>query len=468
MTEEQRHTLKKALASLEKSELISLLLSQAERLEKLEQEVERLRSDLTTALRANKRQAAPFGKARKEDKPRRGGRKKGHKGSYRQPSAEPDEEEEACLDCCPQCGGPVQEVKPVEQIIEELPPIQPRVVRLRTYHGQCPSCGPVHSRHPLQVGHATGSAKVQLGPGAISKVLKLRHRYGLSTRKSCELLEGCFGLPLSPGAVCQLEQRMAEKLLPDYEQLQQQARQADRLHSDETSWYVGQPGWWLWVLTNDEMTLYEVSQRRSKEVLENILGENFNGTLVSDCLSIYENFCEVQQKCYAHHLKAIGDALKAYPDSSFLKLMRKLLQKAIGYGACRDYFEPPDFQRLCSHLEQRTDQLLPTLQDENGNYQLDENKCPFHLQETELKVARRIAKRRQHLFTFLYHEQVPATNNLAERQLRPAVIQRKISCGNKTPKGAKAWKIIRSLEATSLQNGQDFSDSVFQAIQRNL
>lgn len=468
MTGEQRHILKEALTSLEKAELISLLLKQAERLEKLEQEVERLRSDLTTALRAKKRQAAPFGKPKKEHKPRRGGRKRGHKGSYRQPSAEPDEEEEACLDCCPNCGGAVQEVKPVDQIIEELPPIQPRVVRLRTYRGQCPKCGPVHSRHPLQVGHATGSAKVQLGPGATSKVLKLRHRYGLSTRKSCELLEDCFGLPLSPGAVCQLEQRMAEKLLPDYERLRQQARQAEHLHSDETSWYVGQPGWWLWVLANETITLYEISQQRSQETLENMLGPSFGGILISDCLSVYENFCEVQQKCYAHHLKAIDDALKACPDSSFLKLMRKLLLKAIGYEACRDSFEPPDFQRLCSHLEQRTDQLLPTFLDENGNYQFDELNCPFNLQETELKVARRIAKRRQHLFTFLYYEQVPATNNLAERKLRPAVIQRKISCGNKTPKGANAWKVIRSLHATSLQNGQDFSDSVFQAIQRSL
>jgi transposase len=468
VTKKQRHILKKALAGLEKTKLIDLLLNQAERLEKLEREVERLRGELTTALRANKRQAAPFGKAKKEIKPRRSGRKSGHKGSYRRPSAEPNEEEESPLDCCPRCGGPVQQIEPVDQIIEEIPPIEPRVVRLRTYRGQCPCCGPVQSSHPLQVGHATGSAKVHLGPGAISYVLKLRHRYGLSTRKSCELLEDCFGLPLSPGAVCQLEQRMAKKLLPDYEQLLQQARQAALIHSDETSWYVGQPGWWLWVLANDDLTLYEVSDRRDKATLKQLLGPSFDGILVSDCLSIYEHFCPRQQKCYAHHLKAISAALAACPQSDFLKQLRNLLQKAISYEACRDQFKPPDFKRLCSHLEKRTNQLLPVTEDEKGRFQFDEKNCLFSLQETELKVARRIATRRQHLFTFLYHEQVPATNNLAERQLRPAVIQRKVSCGNKTVKGANAWKVIRSLETTAHQNGQDFSNSVFQALQRSL
>ena len=50
----------------------------------------------------------------------------------------------------------------------------------------------------------------------------------------------------------------------------------------------------------------------------------------------------------------------------------------------------------------------------------------------EEKLRRRLRKQCDHLFTFLDHEAVDATNNLAERQLRPAVISRKLSCGNKT------------------------------------
>lgn len=359
-------------------------------------------------------------------------------------------------------------MRPLDQIIEEIPVLKLRRTHLRTYRGQCKECGLVHSTDPLQVGHATGSAKVQLGPNSICWVLKLRHRYGLSVRNACHLLQDAFHLKLSPGAISQLEQRMAQKLLPDYEQLIRQARTADYLHVDETSWYVGQPGHWLWDLTNEDLTVYQISSRRDRQTLEQLLGPDFDGVLISDCAAIYEHFCERQQKCYAHHLKAIKDALQACPQSSYLKAVQKLLRKAIGFEASRNHFEPPDYQRLCDHLEKKADQLLPTKQEDKGHFHFDQQSCSFELNPTELKVARRIAKRRQHLFTFLYEKQVQATNNLAERQLRPAVIQRKISCGNKTQKGADTWKVLRSIMVTDRQRNHDFSSSICQALKRHL
>ena len=79
-------------------------------------------------------------------------------------------------------------------------------------------------------------------------------------------------------------------------------------------------------------------------------------------------------------------------------------------------------------------------------------------QAEEEAVRRRLAKQRDHLFTFLDEEAVPATNNLAERQLRPAVIARKVSCGNRTWPGARAWETLASLAATCAQTGASFAD----------
>ncbi|MGF1534851.1 MAG: transposase, partial [Elainellaceae cyanobacterium] len=59
---------------------------------------------------------------------------------------------------------------------------------------------------------------------------------------------------------------------------------------------------------------------------------------------------------------------------------------------------------------------------------------------------------------------VEATNNLAERQLRPAVISRKLSCGNKTPTGATTWAILASLAATCEQRGDSFIEQVAHAM----
>jgi Transposase IS66 family len=81
----------------------------------------------------------------------------------------------------------------------------------------------------------------------------------------------------------------------------------------------------------------------------------------------------------------------------------------------------------------------------------------------EEAVRHRLNKQRDHLFTFLDHNGVDATNNLAERQLRPAVIARKVSCGNKTQKGARTWQILTSLAATCAQRATSFIAEIARA-----
>ncbi len=85
---------------------------------------------------------------------------------------------------------------------------------------------------------------------------------------------------------------------------------------------------------------------------------------------------------------------------------------------------------------------------------------PTNLEE---KVRRRLEKQQDHLFTFLEVEEVEATNNLAERQLRPAVIARKVSCGNKTPAGAHTWEVLTSLATTCVQRQESFAKLISQA-----
>jgi transposase len=59
---------------------------------------------------------------------------------------------------------------------------------------------------------------------------------------------------------------------------------------------------------------------------------------------------------------------------------------------------------------------------------------------------------------FLDDPEVDAQNNLAERQLRPAIINRKLSWGNQRPIGANAWSVLASLAATDLHRLGDLFD----------
>ena len=72
--------------------------------------------------------------------------------------------------------------------------------------------------------------------------------------------------------------------------------------------------------------------------------------------------------------------------------------------------------------------------------------------EYEDKDARRLAKRldkyRDSIFTFLDYDAVPFENNHAERQIRPAVVLRKNSQSNRSEKGAATQSVLMSVYRT--------------------
>ena len=62
--------------------------------------------------------------------------------------------------------------------------------------------------------------------------------------------------------------------------------------------------------------------------------------------------------------------------------------------------------------------------------------------------------------------QVSTDNNRAERAIRPAVITRKISGGNRSPKGSEALSIITSVIQTCKQQNKDFVEIGLEIIRR--
>jgi len=454
--------LKPTLDSLrdQPDKLIEIILRQAGVIDELRKEVEQLKQQikdlndrndgLSTKVeqlaRAAARQAAPF---RIEDKdrvaqPKKPGRPKGHPGSFRVIPEQVDEEIIVPLANCPQCGGEVVRRRSVVQYIEELPVVRPRVIKLVTEEADCACCRKaVRSSHPMQVSLAEGAAGVQLGPRALGLAAQLNKQHGLTMRKTCAVLREMFQLRLSPGGLSQALARMADKLEPSYENLLAQLRAGPCVHSDETSWWVGGPGYWLWVFASQSRTAYRVAKSRGRDLLLEVLGPEFAGVLVSDCLATYDDFNPRQQKCYSHHLKAIKQADEGHP-SAWLESVRWLLKEAMALKT--QALDPAEKARCRAELEIRARGLLASPR-------------PTNLEE---KVRRRLEKQQDHLFTFLDVEEVEATNNLAERQLRPAVIARKLSCGNKTPKGARTWEILASLAATCAQRSESFAQLISQ------
>lgn len=444
------------LESLDHASLVELCLRQAQLIAAYEARLSALTERLEDLERRSVRGAAPF--ARSEDKrssnPRRPGRKGGHEGSYRVRPAddEIDQRIEVPLDNCPHCGTVLcQETdKVLEQTIIETLPVRPQALRLVTHRNRCTGCGRrVASQHPLQVSTASGAAGTHLGPRALAFAGSLSKGFGLTMRKSCAVLRDLLGISLSPGGLSQALDRMAERLKDEDAKVLEALKAEPVLYTDETSWWVGRTGFSLWVLTNQAGTCYRIVSSRSRAEAEALLGD-YQGVLVSDCLNIYDDLTPVQHKCYAHHLKAISKAQETVgvTSSPYLQELRALLQGAIALKAEMTNLPPQMIKAMRDALETNAERLLrPPRTGE------DVDRC-----RVEEKIRRRLLKQRDHLFTFLDYPQVDATNNRAERELRPAVVSRKLSCGNKTDSGAQTWQVLSSLAATSRQAGTAFHD----------
>lgn len=444
------------LEALDKATLADLVLRQAERIAALEARLAEAGRRFEELERRAARGAAPF--ARPEGKrsplPKRLGRKGGHEGAcrVRPPEEAVDRRIEAPLTHCPHCGDALapETDETLEQTLIEAPPARPHVIRLVTHRNSCRGCGRrVASTHPLQVSTAGGAAGTHLGPRALALAASLNKGLGLTMRKTCAVLRDLLGIDLSPGGLAQALARVAGRLAPAYEALLETVRAEPVLHTDETSWWVGRAGFSLWVLTNRAGTCYRVVPARSRAEAEALLGD-YQGVLVSDCLNIYDGLTPRQHKCYAHHLKEIGKALQD-PNaqaSLYLRELRALLAGAMALKAEMARLPAAAVARMRRALEANADRLLD----------LPRTEANAGAAPAEEKLRQRLRKQRDHLFTFLDHEAVDATNNLAERQLRPAVISRKLSCGNKTERGAGTWQVLASLAATCRQTGSSFAD----------
>src|SRR5262249_13189328 len=153
---------------------------------------------------------------------------------------------------------------------------------------------------------------------------------------------------------------LAGRLGPKYRQLQGEVRQSSSIHADETSWYVGERGHQLCVFTNLRLTLYKIAASRNRELIREILGEKYAGVLISDCLSIYDEVNARQQKCYAHHLRAIEAARAKIPtgESSYLAELKRLLQTALTLKTLQTEVPAADFRKRREHLENWASKLL--------------------------------------------------------------------------------------------------------------
>lgn len=418
---------------------------------RLEAENAKLRSLLEEARRSEKRQAAPFSKGPPKEKPRRPGRKPGEAYGQRffRPRPEDiDETIEVLLPGrCPHCGGELVEEEVHPQFSTDIPPVEPRTTCFNVHCARCKRCRRrVQGRHPLQSSNALGAASCQIGPNAIALSAQLNKCLGASYGRIAGLFSTTFRLTVARSTLVRAVVRLARKGEALYARITVLVRQSVAVYGDETGWKVAGRSSWLWTFVSllNKATVYLIRPSRGADVAEEVIGRDYAGFLGRDGLAVYDGFeLARHQLCLTHLIRRAGELLESATRGAvrFPRAVKALLQDALTLRDRRD-------QGLVSshglavaegRLQHRLDRLL------NFTLSNPENE----------KFAAHLAHHSHQIFTFLGHAEVEATNWPAEQAIRPAVVNRKMSAGNRSPRGAEAQAVLMSIFRTCCQRGLD-------------
>jgi transposase len=281
----------------------------------------------------------------------------------------------------------------------------------------------VQGRHPLQTSDALGAASTHLGPQAVALIVLLNKHLGLSHGKIAGLLRDWFGLRVRPSGVTHALHRAARQAAATYGALCEQVRGSPVVSPDETSWKVAGELWWLWAFATATTVVYAIQAGRGFPEAASVLGTEFDWHLGRDGWAPYRQFDHaIHQTCVAHLLRRCREIVEAHPRARWPPQVHAVLQEALDV---RDRFRAGETSAhgtavARGHLITRMLDLL------------DAPGCVRACQ----RLAAHLSTELPALFGFLFDLTLDATNWRAEQALRPAVVNRKVSGGNRSPRGA--------------------------------
>src|SRR5262249_46251019 len=147
---------------------------------------------------------------------------------------------------------------------------------------------------------------------------------GLSHGKVTRCLESLFGIPLSRGGSVHTVLRAAARCEPVYEAIRQTVGQSDWVVPNETGWRVSGHPAWLHTLGGQGATAYVIDPTRSGAVAEAILGLDYDGTMIHDGRSPYDQFEDARHQQCLNHLLRRADEMAAAATRGAVRFPRRV------------------------------------------------------------------------------------------------------------------------------------------------
>jgi transposase len=406
--------------------------------------------------------ANPLGAPKPNTGKKPSGRKRGGQPGHPPANREfvpPEQLAEPPIDCipkqCEQCHAKLTGVGavPTRHQVTEIPPIVPEVREYLRHTLECPQCG-----HWTRGALPSGVSESAFGPRLQALVGLCTGCYHLSKRQTEEFLTTALNVPISLGSICRVEQHLSAALAEPVAEVHEQVRQSDVVYADETSWKQQPEKAWLWVGATTDVALFLVRPHRDRASATALLGEDFDGVVVSDRYGAYFQF-DVRQPCWAHLTRDWQSFIdRGGPSEEIGQKLRDLKDQMFDWWhQVRDGTMDRRYFRF----------LMYELKKDVGTWLRRGAQCA---DEKTAGTCREILKIEQDLWTFVKVEGVEPTNNTAERVLRQAVLWRKKSFGTRSRRGSDyVQRILTVVGSCRLQgrNTLEYLTAACQAAHEN-
>jgi transposase len=351
-------------------------------------------------------------------------------------------------EACPHCQGEVrlyENADPHDHFQEDIVDHRHQTTCFHHPVGRCRGC----RRFVQQAGpgEVLGS---RIGPRMRALAIFLRNDIGISYRKVPRMLEEVFGFSFVPASLIAFEKVLAKLAEPISQDIAKKIGSSDgAVHGDETYSSVDGQRAYYWLHATTLYVHFEFSMSRAGEVSRNVLGDNFTGTLVTDCYSGYHaHSAGAKQKCLAHVARRARDWQRLTKEGSAEHVFFEDVKQWVKRGC--------EFHRL-----RGLNKLSPEALAAEASWLREEllrlENCPLEHDKAQTLQARLLRHHGEWL-VFVDDPRVPPTNNLAERKLRPLVVLRKITFGHRNEAGGKRMAKIMTIQETAKAHGHKASD----------
>ena len=402
------------------------------------------------------------------------GGQKGHKGHRLEMAEVPDKTENHHLTDCPDCKNDLSQeaVKRCErrQVYDLPPEIQLEVTEHQAEIKDCPHCEKeVMADFPEHVTQPT-----QYGPRFKAQACYLNTYQMLPVDRTAELLEDFYGKRPSNGFILGANAQVEAKTESSVDAIKEQLKKADVTHHDESGVRVAGKTQWLHVSSTEDLTHYQVHQKRGKEAMDAIdILPKSTGIIVHDHWKSYLSYDNVEHAfCNAHHLRELIFMVEQHQQDwaqEMISLLCEIKKSVDEFSSSHPDAQslPPD---ICKAFETQYDTILQHGFDANPQPPPDESqpkKRGRQKQTPPKNFLDRLQIHKAGVLAFMSNFRVPFDNNLAERDVRMIKVKQKISGSFRSDAGASTFCNLRSYISTVRKRGLNVLSSLSDALLGN-